>query len=136
RLASCDRPCRGHCSARDNELVFPQNLLGWMDSGASSPQKSAIRYFEWRKLPTTPFLGFDSAWIYIPLSRRLRSCSFSPKLQSATGGLRRCKRRVPRPSTVGDGGCSYVRSAAASPVSKDADYHRHSVGSRPGSNGG
>src|SRR6266478_8872643 len=34
RLASSDRPCRGHCSARDSELVFPQNLLGWLDSCA------------------------------------------------------------------------------------------------------
>jgi iron permease FTR1 family protein len=83
----------------------------------------------------TPFLGFDCAWIYFPLSRRLRSCSFSSKLQSATGQQRRAKRRVARPSPLGDGSCTYVRSAAASPISKDADYHRHSAGSRLRGNG-
>jgi hypothetical protein len=52
RLASSDRPGRGHCSARDYELVFPQNLLGRLDSGAYPPQKGAIRQFEWRKALT------------------------------------------------------------------------------------
>src|SRR5205823_8806 len=117
RLASSDRPDRGHCSARDYELVFPQNLLGRLDSGAYPPQKGAVRQFEWRRLLPSPRL--NSAWIYFPLSRRLRSCSFSPKLQSATGRQRRAKRRAARPSSLRDGRCPHVRSAAASPISND-----------------
>ncbi len=53
-----------------------------------------------------------------------------------SGMVARAKRRVARPSPLGDGRCTYVRSAAASPISKDADYHRHSAGSRLGGNGG
>src|SRR5438067_7301187 len=134
RLASSDWPDRGHCSARDYELVFPQNLLGRLDSGAYPPQKSAIRQFEWRKL--SPSLRLNSAWIYFPLSREPRSCSFSPKLQSATGRQRRAERRAARSFSLRDSRCPDVPSAAASPISKDADYHRHSAGSRFGSNGG
>ena len=34
RIAGCDRASRSHCSACDHELVFSQDLLGWMDSSA------------------------------------------------------------------------------------------------------
>src|SRR3984893_5850729 len=60
--------------------------------------------------------GFDSAWIYFPLSRRLRSCSFSPKLQSETRRRRGAKRRVARSFPLRAGCCIYIRSAAASPT--------------------
>src|SRR6266550_1772037 len=62
--------------------------------------------------------------------------SFSPKLQSATGRQRRAKRRAARSFSLRDGRCPHLRSTAASPISKDADYHRHSARSRLGSNGG
>src|SRR5207302_5916167 len=53
RLASRDWPARGHCSARDYELVFPQNLLGgWIRAhtrrrkalfGSSNGERSYLR---------------------------------------------------------------------------------------------
>ena len=63
-------------------------------------------------------LGFDPARIYFPLSRRLRSRSFSPKLQSTPRRRRRAKRRAARPSSLGFGRGSDVRPAAASPYRK------------------